>query len=352
MAGHPSFAARLVLHHDSLSWFSGRNAVKRRIQYRIPLEHAGALVLDLLAHRFPYHTREQWAVRVAEGLTRVNGAAVGAEQMLGPGDVLEYIAPDVSEPMVDTNLQVLHDDSDIMVINKPPNLPCHPAGRYFDHTLWAELRRRFGIESPAFVNRIDRETSGLVVVARNDRAAKSCRTQFARRRVTKRYVVLVEGHFPDSLEACGQLVPDSAFGRHKRRLFLSECGGDTGTLGMTAGAERAETFFRRLGDHEGISVVEAVPRTGRLHQIRATLCSLGFPVVGDKLYGPDPALFVRFCTDMLSDADWRLLRMKRQALHAAHLQFRHPQGGRHLQFEAPLPGDMLALMGAGRQSPS
>ena len=324
--------------------------MKRRIHCRIPSDQAGISLLEFLAQRFTYHTREQWAARLADGPAQVNCTVVGAEHVLESGDVLEYIAPDVPEPWVDTNLQVLHDDSDIMVINKPPNLPCHPAGRYFDHTLWAELRRRFGIESPAFVNRIDRETSGLVVVARNDRAAKSCRTQFARRRVTKRYVVLVEGQFPDSLEACGQLVPDPVFGRHKRRLFLPECGGDTDPKGRAEGAERAETFFRRLGDHEGISVVEATPRTGRLHQIRATLCSLGFPVVGDKLYGPDPALFVRFCTDMLSDADWRLLRMKRQALHAAHLEFRHPQGGRHLQFEAPLPGDMLALMGAGGAS--
>ena len=142
-------------------------------------------------------------------------------------------------------------------------------------------------------------------------------------------------------------MQDPVFGRHKRRLFLPECGGDTDTKGKAGGAERAETFFRRMGDHEGISMVEAVPRTGRLHQIRATLHSIGFPVVGDKLYGPDPALFERFCTDMLSEADRHRLRMKRQALHAAHLEFRHPQGGRHLHFEAPLPADMLAIMGRG-----
>jgi len=196
--------------------------VKRRIQCRIASEQAGIPLLDFLASRFPYHARDEWAARVAEGLAQVNGAVVGTEHVLASDDVLEYIAHDATEPMVDMNLQVIHEDGDIMVIDKPPNLPCHPAGSYFNHTLWAELRRRFGIESPAFVNRLDRETSGLVVVAKNDRAAKSCRTQFARRRVKKGYVVLVEGRFPDTLEACGNLVPDPAFGIHKRRLFLPE----------------------------------------------------------------------------------------------------------------------------------
>jgi len=95
----------------------------------------------------------------------------------------------------------------------------------------------------------------------------------------------------------------------------------------------------------GVSEVEAVLHTGRLHQIRATLHSLGFPVVGDKLYGPDPMMFVRFCTDALTVEDRRRLRMDRQALHALELEFRHPATGQLMQFEAPLPPDMAAVLG-------
>jgi 23S rRNA-/tRNA-specific pseudouridylate synthase len=94
-----------------------------------------------------------------------------------------------------------------------------------------------------------------------------------------------------------------------------------------------------------VSEVEAILHTGRLHQIRATLSSLGYPVVGDKLYGPDPMIFVRFCTEALTDEDRRRLRMPRQALHATELEFQHPSTGERMRFEAPLPSDMAAVLG-------
>jgi 23S rRNA pseudouridine955/2504/2580 synthase/23S rRNA pseudouridine1911/1915/1917 synthase len=252
------------------------------------------------------------------------------------------------------------EDKDVMVVNKPANLPCHPAGRYFNHTLWAWLKTRHGVESPALVNRLDRETSGLLLVAKNAAAEAKCRTQFLQRAVVKRYTVLVEGAFPDALRATGWLMPDPGSGVHKRRRFEPQSeipaleGCPEGGVGSSVGngkpvrrhaapsREWAVTDFRLLRIVNDLSVVEAVLHTGRLHQIRATLHSLGFPVVGDKIYGPDPMMFVRFCTDELTADDWRRLRMTRQALHSMELEFIHPATGQQLHFEAPLPADMAA----------
>ncbi len=319
--------------------------MQRRIQSRIQLEWAGRTVLSFLTERFTYHPAEAWAERLGENRLLLNGTTAMAESILSAGDLLEFTAHDTPEPFVNLNVQVVHEDDDIMVVNKPPNLPCHPGGRYFNHTLWAELKTKFGLPAPSLVNRIDRETSGLVIVAKHDRAARICQTQFARHRVTKHYVALVEGHFPDTVEATGHMLSDPAGGVHKKRMFQPAPEAVPDEPGNAEGHLRAHTAFRALAYHDGISLVEAVPRTGRLHQIRATLHALGFPLVGDKLYGPDPEMFLRFCTDTLSDEDRRRLRMNRQALHAYGLEFRHPGNGSPVQFHAPPPEDMLTLMG-------
>jgi len=314
--------------------------MKRRIQHRMPPGQPEVALLDFLGARFTYHTRDQWQGRIDEQRVLVNGAPAQAGRLLAAGDEVEFIAHDIPEPPVSFEIRVLREDYDIMVINKPANLPCHPAGRYFNHTLWAYLKTRHCLESPSLVNRLDRETSGLVLVAKHAKAEAKCRAQFAQRRVVKRYVVLVEGLFPETLRARGWLTPDPGSGVHKRRRFTSA----EPDSAIPESAEWAETGFRFLRFVNGVSEVEAVLHTGRLHQIRATLSSLGYPVVGDKLYGPDPMMFVRFCTDALTEEDRLRLRMARQALHAAELEFEHPATGERVQAVAPLPPDMAAIL--------
>jgi len=322
--------------------------MKRRIKHTLPPGQKEVVLLDFLASRFTYHTRDQWQERIGEKRVMVNDCAAEAGRVLQAGDTVEFIAQDVAEPPVCFDIAVVFEDYDVMVINKPANLPCHPAGRYFNHTLWAYLKTRHCLESPILVNRLDRETSGLVVVAKHPGVEARCRAQFAERRVVKRYIVVVEGMFPDTLEARGWMRPDPESGVHKRRRFEPSKPTPEPRLAVpdaVPGSEWAETDFRRLSHVNGVSEVEAVLHTGRLHQIRATLHSLGFPVVGDKLYGPDPMMFVRFCTDALTVEDRRRLRMDRQALHALELEFRHPATGQLMQFEAPLPPDMAAVLG-------
>jgi 23S rRNA pseudouridine955/2504/2580 synthase/23S rRNA pseudouridine1911/1915/1917 synthase len=316
--------------------------MKRVTRFRITQERAGGPVLDFLVQRFSYHSRDEWLDRLASGRVTVNGMRVAGDWLLRAGDWLEYAAHDLPEPVVNTEVGILWQDRDVVVVNKPANLPCHPGGRYFNHTLWAVLKERFGLESPAFINRLDRETSGVMLVACGEKPARLCRAQFGSGGIRKRYLALVEGSFPDSVDATGWVGTEPGAQVRKRQVFCPAPPDQKAVPSAVPGGEWSETRLRcvtRLGE---LSLVEAEPRTGRLHQIRATLLGLGFPVVGDKLYGVDPGFFLRFCKGCLTEEDRCRMRMDRQALHSAELTFRHPLNHRVMTFEAPLPPDMAA----------
>ena len=335
--------------------------MRRLIRFVIPAERAGGTMLDFLAHRFTYHSRVEWLVRMAEGRMTVNGRRAEPEHVLMAGDELAYDADDIPEPPMDDRLTLVYNDEDLVIVDKPGNLTCHPCGRYFNHTLWALLKTRHGVENPIFVNRIDRETSGLVVVARTPMAAKNLRAQFSGRTVEKRYLALVEGAFPASSSAAGWIVTDfSGEVLKKRRFVMLDDNGSAkspraerpGHLAQTvpAGqppepdAQWALTEFCLRSTHGPISLIEAWPHTGRLHQIRVALQTLGFPLVGDKMYGVDHGIFLRFCRDELTPEDVTRMRLKRQALHAAGLRFQHPRTGCDMVFDLPLPADLQAVV--------
>jgi 23S rRNA pseudouridine955/2504/2580 synthase/23S rRNA pseudouridine1911/1915/1917 synthase len=277
------------------------------------------------------------------------------------------------EPPVDFNNGIVSDDDDLLLVNKSGYLPCHPGGRYFNHTLWAWLKKEQGLTDFTFVNRIDRETSGLVVIAKNKAASENCRKQFSGRKVVKRYKALVEAmDFPVEIETAGWLVADVNSAIRKKRKFVSVDNEDAllarqaGSLRYVpqasslpketqqsdlsavalakADAEWAETKFRLIKQCGDIALIEAEPHTGRLHQIRATLLALGYPIVGDKLYGVDETIFLRFCKGELTDQDRARLRMDRQALHASGLSFHHPKLGRPVTIDLDLPDDMQKLI--------
>jgi 23S rRNA pseudouridine955/2504/2580 synthase/23S rRNA pseudouridine1911/1915/1917 synthase len=326
--------------------------MRRQIRFVIPAERAGGALLDFLTTRFTYHTRDEWLDRLTEGRMTCNGRPTPPEHLLQTGDELAYDPGGLAEPPMDDRIGVVHADADLLVIDKTGNLTCHPCGRYFNHTLWAILKTRHGIENPIFVNRIDRETSGLVLVARTPSAAKNLRAQFAGRTVDKQYLALVEGAFPERATAAGWIVADFTGEVLKQRRFLpvTTAAGHWVTAPASAvppgpEAQWGWTEFALLERHGDLSLISAAPHTGRLHQIRVTLQTLGYPLVGDKLYGLDPGFFLRFCQDALTAGDFARMRMKRQALHAAGLRFRHPATGQELSFALPLPADMQAVLG-------
>jgi RluA family pseudouridine synthase len=315
--------------------------MKRKAAIRIGLHEAGMPVLELLSRRFSYHDRTTWAQLIHSQKILLNDRPTLPTALLSVGDMLEYLVDGNSEPPVDTRFSILFEDDFLLVVEKPGDLPCHPSGRYFEHTLWAILKKKLSLPYLTFVNRIDRESSGIVLLAKRPEAARACQEQFKYRRVYKRYAVIVEGPFPSGeVKARGYLTahPQSLI-RKKLRFYPAGTSNAAPLKGLVC-----STIFRKIVEEKGLSLLEAIPVTGRSHQIRATLHSLGYPVVGDKIYGLDEKIFLRFISGCLNPSDKKSLRLPRQALHAAELHFSHPETGKRLKFKSPLSPEMGRLI--------
>lgn len=248
------------------------------------------------------------------------------------------------EPPVDFSFTLLHEDGALLAVSKSGDLPCHPAGKYRAHTLLAALASA-GWRGLFLVHRLDRETSGVVVLAKSLAAASRLGKSLEAGRFRKRYLLLADGPWPAPpgawIEAAGFICPVSTPEIHRFRAFRRE-------LHPGERGQRACTRFRLLARNGERCLLEAVPMTGRIHQIRATAKALGLAVVGDKLYGRDPGVYARLCNGIRpSAADDALLGMARQALHAWKLSFPHPETGKTVSLLAPWPEDMRAALRAG-----
>ncbi|MBO5763451.1 MAG: RluA family pseudouridine synthase [Lentisphaeria bacterium] len=302
----------------------------RVVESRIRQEEAGRTLADHLAKRFTYRDRAGWIERIAAGELHLDDRVAAADDVLLPGMVLRYFPGEIAEPPVDLRYQVVYEDDSVLVIDKSGDLPTHPSGIFYRNTLWYLLRKRFG--AIHFVNRLDRETSGLLLAARNPEMAAALSGKI----MEKHYLALVYGVFPEHWDAAGFLTRDPQSMIRKKRRFAAE-------LPPGEKGETAETRFRLLKSNGTMSLVEAIPVTGRLHQIRATLYSLGYPLAGDKLYGVDEQCFLQFCREGNSPAMTAHLGMPRQALHSARFSFFHPEKQKLLTFCSSYPEDFLHL---------
>ena len=302
----------------------------------VPLRDDGILLLDFLASRYSRFDREGWTREIEGGRVLVEGKIVTAPRfVLKKHEKVSYFPGELPEPEADLAFKVHYEDDFFLVLEKSGNLCVHPTGPFYKNTLWYQASSLYG--ELKFVQRLDKETSGLLVAARSREAAAALangKTLFH-----KEYLVLVHGDFHGTVHAKGRLVPDerSSIGKKKRFLFAGNSGN---TLG-----EAAETILiRERAVPPGMTLVRALPVTGRQHQIRATLFSLGFPVVGDKLYGRDENLFRKISEGSFTEEEKRLLVLPRQALHCAVLGFVHPFTGKEIlcRCEADFGGDPTA----------
>ncbi|MGN0867044.1 MAG: RluA family pseudouridine synthase [Oligosphaeraceae bacterium] len=330
--------------------------MERTVQVVTPPDAAGASLLEFLTLRYNYLDREQWLQEIRRGNLFLDGATAREDTLLRGGENLFFQAGDLKEQEVSFQIQVLEETEEYLILHKPGNLPCHPAGRFFNHTLWAWLRQARHLSSIHFVNRLDRETSGIVLVGKTPRFAATAAKLFHSLcgETQKKYLVLVHGRVPwKQFFANGWLMKDPRSPVGKKRRFqpiLNQGDSDVVELPEDDEAVTAQTDFQLLDyrrpprddeppgrfpqDEQGeFSLLEATLHTGRTHQIRATLCSLGFPVVGDKLYGVDDTIFLRFATSTLSPRDWQRLILPTQALHAWKLRIPRL----HIQATAPPP---------------
>lgn len=260
---------------------------------------------------------------IADGLVKVNGKPTKAHHKLKVGEALAVTIPPPTKPEVnpeDIPLDVVYEDDHLLVVNKPPGMVVHPAAGNFSGTLVNALLHRCDslsgigeVLKPGIVHRLDKDTSGLLVVAKTDQAHQGLAKQFKDRTVHKRYVGIVKGPM-----AFDEGIIDEPVGRHPRYRDKMAI--------VQAGGREAVTQYKVLQRFKGFSLVELAPKTGRTHQIRAHLAYVGHPIIGDKEYGSRSPL------------------INRQALHAEVLGFHHPVTGKYTECTSKLPEDMERLI--------
>lgn len=268
----------------------------------------------------------------------VNGKPQKKRYHPQPGDRIRVVVPPPEPSRAlpeDIPLDIVYEDADLVVLNKPAGLVVHPAPGHRSGTLVNALLHHVsdlsgigGVLRPGIVHRLDRDTSGLMIVAKNDDAHRRLSAALKQRRIRRRYLVTAWGHLSQD-----NLTVDFPIGRHPRerkRMAVLEDG------------RRAVTHFRRLQRWRAADLLSAELETGRTHQIRVHLLQIGHPVVGDAVYGVGRER--GFSGPERAWAASLARRTSRQFLHAAHLDFLHPRTGEEMSFEAPLPPDLQAVM--------
>ncbi len=294
---------------------------KRRIDSTAIFSGESIQLSAYLASRFTYRTLEEWQQEIADGRFFVDNQHITNDVAIRCNAHLTYEFTEKNEPECDLNYKLLGITDDFICVSKSGNLPTHPAGRYYKNTLWYLLQKDFGPCAP--VNRLDRETSGVLLFARTADAARF----FSQCKMEKKYHVKVHGKFPEELDAEGFITQDKESVIRKKRKFFY-------TVPENIAFETCHTIFKRLNFSDEMSLVEAKLETGRTHQIRATCSSLGYPVAGDKIYGTDETIFLRFIEGTLTEDDKHKLLFDRQALHAYYLAFPSFRTGEKLEFTA------------------
>jgi len=298
--------------------------------HRVPAELAGQRLDAALAKLEPELSRAQLRRLVERGLVTVGGAVVKPAHKLRAGDEIAGELPEAPARELAPEarpLAVLYEDDDVLVIDKPAGLVVHPAPGHAAGTLVNallyhadRLSAAGGAERPGIVHRLDKDTSGVLVVAKSDAAHAALAAQFKAHSVLREYLALVRG---SPRTASGTI--EAAIGRHPT---------DRKRMSTRARAGRAAvTHWRVERRLRGAALLRVRLETGRTHQVRVHLASIGLPVLGDRVYGGR-----RAAGDAPGPAG--------QALHAAVLGFRHPRSGAELRFESPLPADLAAAVEA------
>jgi 23S rRNA pseudouridine1911/1915/1917 synthase len=284
-----------------------------------------------LVGRLPDLSRSAVQRQIEDGQVTVNGESVRPSFKVSHGDQIVVILPEHRgdelrpEPIP---LDIVYEDQTLLVINKPAGMVVHPAPGHPGGTLvnallaYSPELAATGSQRPGIVHRLDRDTSGVILVARTEKGRRELQRQFKDRTVDKAYLTLVHGHLQP---AWGRVEAPLGRDPHHRQRMAVLAGGREAVTEYHV----LQTFAHQLGPVAGdYSLVEAQPVTGRTHQIRVHFASIGHPVVGDGVYGR------RKCS----------LPVSRQFLHAQRIAFLHPRAGKHMVLEAPLPEDLANVL--------
>lgn len=309
---------------------------------RVPKEQAGMRLDRFVQSQLRATSRTRSQLIVASAAFSVDGRRLKKNRRLHAEERIVLWRPPWDEHMPDGDLPIVYEDDDLLAVNKPPFLVVHPTARHHRSTVSMLLAAQRPDEHLTLIHRIDRETSGVLLVAKTRAADREVKIQFEERRdVVKRYVALAWGWPPWDQHTCELALEADDESRYRVKMRTTARGG-------LASATTFEVLGRRADETTGrrYAMVRCTLHTGRQHQIRVHLAAIGCPVVGDKLYGPDEAIFARGADDELTPDDLALLELPRQALHASDIALDHPSSGERLEIEAPLYADMQSFWAA------
>ncbi|EGQ3335775.1 RluA family pseudouridine synthase [Staphylococcus pseudintermedius] len=268
-------------------------------------------------------SRSQLQEWIKEGLIEVNGKAVKSNYKLKLGDRIEITEKEVVEADIQAenlNLDIYYEDDDVAIVYKPKGMVVHPSPGHYTGTLvnglMYQIKNLSGINGeirPGIVHRIDKDTSGLLMVAKNDVAHRSLVEQLMAKTVKRKYIALVHDHIPHEFGTI-----DAPIGRNKN---------DRQSMAVVDDGKEAVTHFNVIETFKNYTLVECELETGRTHQIRVHMKYIGYPLVGDPKYGPK-----------------KTLEIGGQALHAGLIGFEHPKTGEYIERFAPLPAEFEAVI--------
>jgi 23S rRNA pseudouridine1911/1915/1917 synthase len=319
-----------------------------------------------LVDRIPFMSRTKLQGLIDNDAVTVNGRAPKASTVLRLGDVVDVIVPPPPSKEIQPEeipLDVLHEDEDILVVNKSPDIIVHPARSHLSGTMvnaltWHFRKNATGALSkvgdefarPGVVHRLDRHTSGVIVFAKRDETHWKLGRQFEHRQVEKRYLAVVHGEMQPLIDVIDVPIgpsPSREKGHREKQVVRHD------ELGKPA-----VTIYRVLERFHGCTLVELELKTGRTHQIRVHLSHRGYPIVADDMYGGKYSTIEDLATSRASAKEiasrWGMRPdepiLKRHALHACMLGFTHPKAERRMMFTAPVPADMARLIAILREA--
>ena len=299
---------------------------ENKLSFQVEPSEAGQRIDRYLSGKLPDLTRSYLQKLIGEGFVLQKGKPVKNGTKTLAGEQIEVTVPEAEEPEIlpeDIPLDILYEDADVILVNKPKDMVVHPAAGHYSGTLVNALMYHCrdglsginGVLRPGIVHRIDKDTTGVLVVCKNDKAHNALAEQLKEHTITRRYRAIVCGNLKED-----EGTVDAPLGRHpqdRKKMAIVRQGG-----------RRAVTHYRVLERFGSYTYIECRLETGRTHQIRVHMASLGHPLLGDEVYGRTKSPF----------------HLEGQTLHAMVLGFQHPTTGEYMEFEAPLPAYFEELL--------
>ena len=325
------------------------------MEFTVELSESGWRLDLFLAHHFPNYSRTHIRNAILAGnvLIREDGTDKPTHgkpsYRLKPGQVVSFEPPEVPREAPipeEIPLDILFEDEDLLVVNKPPAMVVHPSRGHWAGTLVGALAFHFagklstvrGPARPGIVHRLDRDTSGVILVAKNDVIHAKLAALFEEKKIQKEYFAIVIGC--PALDRDMIDLPIGLHTKYKEKMAIRRDDPD---------AKNAQTFYEVIKRYRGFSTIQVMPKTGRTHQIRVHLTHAGFPILCDKLYGGRSLMTAEELQGkkpiaLTEDAAVGTVLLSRQALHAYRLSFTHPETGKLLEITAPIPKDIQSVV--------